>query len=570
MTNDFKSEKLLSIVLTGRNDNYSGNFKYRITTCINYLARNLKELGKLNDVELLVTDWNSEVPLSKVLPLTPDAAKICRFVRVPPLLASQLNASGQVFNMPCASNTAIRRSCGKFIILTCADVLYPLRSVKILFELLEGKVSMRFELDRCLFLIPRRSVPWDVVRREPGLEEWDHYLTQSTGEYDYARVFPGAGVGSAAFMLHSSLWRQSRGINEKMNYWNWLDGEFVLRVTQAYPWMELMGIGMESFEMGHRRPYVNENSQNQFGNACIVHPSIFANDENWGLSNYPLDIETAKCIQNAPKESSSLFSWLSLGHWPEKTSADLVSEMTDPKLLAYLGAVFQKEDVFHNFSEWVACCLIGWHSFNYSPRSYLEFGILRGGTALSAGAASQGLEIYGIDSWFPQADPLARFPMEVSHLLSQGGYQGYLRFVTGDPATAVDRLCRSLTQPVSFDLVMWREKLLGRGTSEQISHFIPKLSAGGALVLSCESKALFSEVWESIQKKFPQFVYWSFDPFNVGLLLAVETENNRIRWNLSKENQKTLIDSWRCVRRKLFLAYVYKRSKNTLHNFFRK
>lgn len=46
---DIIQSKLLSVVVTGRNDNYMGNFKYRITTCLNYLARNLKELGCLND-----------------------------------------------------------------------------------------------------------------------------------------------------------------------------------------------------------------------------------------------------------------------------------------------------------------------------------------------------------------------------------------------------------------------------------------------------------------------------------------------------------------------------------------
>jgi len=38
------------------------DFKYRITTTINHLARNLGRLGRLADVEIVVVDWGSEVP----------------------------------------------------------------------------------------------------------------------------------------------------------------------------------------------------------------------------------------------------------------------------------------------------------------------------------------------------------------------------------------------------------------------------------------------------------------------------------------------------------------------------
>ena len=57
---NISSPKLLSMVVMGRNDDYMGNFKYRLSTCINYVARNLKKLGRLDHVELMVTDWNSE------------------------------------------------------------------------------------------------------------------------------------------------------------------------------------------------------------------------------------------------------------------------------------------------------------------------------------------------------------------------------------------------------------------------------------------------------------------------------------------------------------------------------
>jgi len=58
---------LISFIFCGRNDNYLGDFKYRITTAINCLCRNVKKIGRLNDMEVIVVDWNSEIPLMQLI-----------------------------------------------------------------------------------------------------------------------------------------------------------------------------------------------------------------------------------------------------------------------------------------------------------------------------------------------------------------------------------------------------------------------------------------------------------------------------------------------------------------------
>jgi len=58
---------LISFIFCGRNDNYLGYFKYRITTAINYLCRNVKKIGRLKDMEVIVVDWNSEIPLMQLI-----------------------------------------------------------------------------------------------------------------------------------------------------------------------------------------------------------------------------------------------------------------------------------------------------------------------------------------------------------------------------------------------------------------------------------------------------------------------------------------------------------------------
>jgi hypothetical protein len=79
---------LLSLDLCSRNDDFQGDPRWRLETTLNHAARQAALLGRLNDVEIVVADWGSEVPLRDVVALTEDAAQITRFVTVPVALAA--------------------------------------------------------------------------------------------------------------------------------------------------------------------------------------------------------------------------------------------------------------------------------------------------------------------------------------------------------------------------------------------------------------------------------------------------------------------------------------------------
>ena len=69
ITNPNGLSKLLSFCIFGRDDDYMLDFRYRITTTINYIARNIKNLGQQGEVEILVTDWGSHAPMAHTLKL---------------------------------------------------------------------------------------------------------------------------------------------------------------------------------------------------------------------------------------------------------------------------------------------------------------------------------------------------------------------------------------------------------------------------------------------------------------------------------------------------------------------
>ncbi len=66
--NKISMKKVISFILCSRNDNYMGNPVGRLEIALNYLAENVRLLGREESVEVIVTDWGSEKPLNRDFP----------------------------------------------------------------------------------------------------------------------------------------------------------------------------------------------------------------------------------------------------------------------------------------------------------------------------------------------------------------------------------------------------------------------------------------------------------------------------------------------------------------------
>ena len=64
---------IISLILCSRNDFYMGNSRWRLETSINLALLNAKEANFLDKLEIIISDWGSEIPLSEVLNLVPEA-----------------------------------------------------------------------------------------------------------------------------------------------------------------------------------------------------------------------------------------------------------------------------------------------------------------------------------------------------------------------------------------------------------------------------------------------------------------------------------------------------------------
>ena len=137
-----KPPKLLSLCVAGRNDDYTTDFLYRLSTCINFTAKNLRIIGRLDDVEFLVTDWGSRNPLSEALNLTSEGQYIAKFIHVHPDPRKDHSYSPNSFNTSLAYNVSLRRGTGKFLAICGTDILIPQNSLEILLRLLEGDIEV--------------------------------------------------------------------------------------------------------------------------------------------------------------------------------------------------------------------------------------------------------------------------------------------------------------------------------------------------------------------------------------------------------------------------------------------
>ncbi|MEI7590939.1 MAG: hypothetical protein WCJ49_06485, partial [Deltaproteobacteria bacterium] len=245
---------LLSICMLGRDDDYMLDFRYRITTTINHLARSIKNLKQQDKVEILVTDWGSQVPMAQTLELSPEAAEVCRFIYVPPEVIRSTQEGKDDFHVSCASNVAIRRANGKYIILYSADTLIMESSLAQMLRLLKGKIHLPVSLEQTYFMIPRFHVPWQFLERRPNLEEWDHYLLLLAKNTPLEPTKWFSLLGDAGALLMSRfLWTELRGVDERHSGWGWTDVDLGMRVSQNYPWLSLSALGVILYHMEHPR-----------------------------------------------------------------------------------------------------------------------------------------------------------------------------------------------------------------------------------------------------------------------------------------------------------------------------
>lgn len=269
---------VLSIVISGRNDNYMGNSNWRMETTINFLAKAACKVNQLSNIELIIVDWRSRVPLYQVLNLTEQARQITKFIVVP--ISYNINGDSD-FPSSVAANVGIRRALGDFTALSTADLVFTENFLKKLFNILSGKYEIGKPVDKSLLQFNRKSIPLEISNQELSLFEIDKYIIKNGKQLPVEPLVPYYLAPSSIQLMHRDLWYESHSFDEGLIHPGWSDIDLCLRMRLKYSVVDMSKEeDMYLYHLDHYTPgFVRRKI-----NPLVINPFV-VNDENWGLAD---------------------------------------------------------------------------------------------------------------------------------------------------------------------------------------------------------------------------------------------------------------------------------------------
>lgn len=506
---------IVSFILCGRDDEYLGDFNYRISTAISFLCRSARLIERLEDIEVVVVDWGGTRPLSQAVTLTPECDSGVRFIVVPPEVAATRNIGDRSFNVPAAFNTGIRRARGRFIAIMSADVLFSRVALFNLMHLLEGGYCRTFHHQRMLVNIERIMLPPGLCNRRYTLDQWDRHLELHRHQCDYRRnLITGTSGGVGAILLPADLWQETEGFSEKYGgAYGWFDIELSLRINQRYPSIDSSNFGIVVFDMAPPR------TRTQKGESNIREISFSFKSENdlWGLGEVHLEEQVPKSGKETstvkpvhlPLDRKRIFDSIMRPRWISKVwhAMRLKESRTFDSLV--LATARAKDN------EWACYCAVSCLSRITPPQQYLEFGLSKGYCSLLLAGRNSAIEIFGVDDWIQKNDKILWMTSGIDRLsdfpiyrwfMKRSDLSGMIRYVTGDRNTALIRLRDSFGGSMSFEFVVFRTDMYSSGARKQLKDVASCLREGGTLVITGADRDRFEACLETIAQEIPQSV----------------------------------------------------------------
>jgi hypothetical protein len=509
----------LSFVMTGRNDGFMGDFVWRLETSLNVMARGAARLGRLDDLEVIVVDWNSDVPLHEVVSLAPEAAAITRFVAVPADVAVPRQKDTH-FPDSIVINTGIRRARGEFVSQTGSDVVFTAATLGALFSVLEGRASGRLPLRDAFMTGGRRHIPNGIVQRTLPLDEFEAYLDRNAAFFPEERGGPGHAAPTNLMLMHRDLWHACRGFDERFIYWGFNDIDLALRITARHGFVPLENMGVNSLHMEHwskPRDYSPERMFRKLNPVDNLVPDFAPNDERWGLGDVELPMLAVPSREARRQPEASIVPG---------TVEELAAQLRAPAVVA---AVQEMTGSFGNLpisrAEHPALLCLAWSVQQRKPRAFLEFGFRYPHAAALVARHAPGTELFAVVDWARRPEDDALFYSQegssliffVTHALRQHGHWAYTHFMrpsAGDGHPADD----SLDRGAPFDVALLRAKTLEEpGRAERAGAL---LRSTGIAVVTDDSPARCQTVAQRVASVRPGSVVVPLDDGSNAMVLV--------------------------------------------------
>lgn len=301
----------LSLILCSRNDRYMGDSRWRLETTLNFAGERIKERGLEHEVEIIVADWGSAVPLADVVRLRPAAASLTSFLRIPAGLAAELQGDSP-FPEVLALNAAARRARGQFIGRVDQDTLVGSRFFDTFWRFLDRESA----LASTLLYANRRRVPYRLASQCPSWQHVDRFVrtfgTRLTVECEPGRPFWTTWVG--IWLAHRDRWIECGGYDERLVYYNWMEVDMIRRLRQLGRHVVDLG-ALTSYDFYHLehvapgpRPFRHAKKNRDIDLNAPVE-AVNPNGESWGLVAHSLPVEQAR-VQDTVESPAESFGGL--------------------------------------------------------------------------------------------------------------------------------------------------------------------------------------------------------------------------------------------------------------------
>ena len=501
-----EKELLLSVVITGRDDGYMPDFRYRLQVTLDHFARNIKLLGRVDEVEIIFVDWGSAPPLSETLPIGSGTKSVVRWLHVSSETIQEALGSETNFHNTIAFNAGLRRARGRFVAFFPADAIIPIHGLAQLIELLAGRIHCPVDVQNTLWFIARGHVPWRFVASQPTIDEWDRYLWMNawTIPIDEGTV-PSLFGGAASFVLSRSSWLACRGLDETLGGWGGSDTDIGFRIGTRHPWLDLTFLGIRAYHMEHG-PGGTRGEAVKAANPLIFDRPFQANNTNWGLASATLHLTQSRDqrleleLQGGLSHCSGSASQAAgLSHaWPQiqRTEVDLAAADAIRQTIQQLGESLNR--LPRRAAELEKLLAIACWCTDRPVHSCIDFGV-RSPVALGVIARlAPAVTIHGVAASPPSV------VCQVSvflHLILR--HTGYLRFVFGDPNTAVRRALASSPGGTTCDFAMIPCDLAVDVYENVLKQVFDTLNPDGACLVSADSSEAFRGCWELAKRLLP-------------------------------------------------------------------
>jgi len=277
-----------------------GNSRWRLETSINLALLNAKDANFLDKLEIVVSDWGSEIPLSQVLNLVPEAKDRLKFVHVPPDIAA-MEQKDSKFAEVIALNAAARRASGEYIGRIDNDTVVGTEFFRKFAKLHRNNPTDELDLKDSFLFVERRSVPYRITRISLPLSLISVFIKFFRGFFkvesakDWGREFWWSPVG--IMMFHRDIWKATQGYDERLIYWGWMEGDLALRLEQKHKVVEFRKfVGYNFFHLEHYSNLTEYKDRNGAATSRKKNEPKFEglnyceNSNDWGLHSSPIEL----------------------------------------------------------------------------------------------------------------------------------------------------------------------------------------------------------------------------------------------------------------------------------------